>query len=383
MPLPVRLAVIFVNYGAYHRARALALQSIARLDPHFIELASAQSIYPWHASAREANTLTITTLAQGSYERVPKARLTRALWQQLAALKPNVVVGAGYSEIPMLGAALWAALARRPYVLMFETNEWDRPRPVWEELPKRWMLRLLVDGVICGGASHRRYLQALGVPESRIWDKYDVVDNEYFARGSAAARAEPRLSTASQLSRAYFLYVGRLSPEKNLELLLQAYHGYRQVDPGGCGLAIVGDGPERDHLREVATQLGLEDIIWAGQHGVATLPGFYAHAKALVLPSLVEPWGLVVNEAMACGLPVIVSNRCGCAADLVREGENGWTFEPGEAEALRRHMLSIGKLDPVAYARMGDASRSIISAFTPQAFATNLAECVASVAHRT
>ena len=379
MNLPVRVAVIFVNYGAYHRVRARALQSRSELEPHFIELASAQALYPWHATA-SADAVTVTPLSHGQYEQLPKIRIVRAIWQHLHALQPDVVVGAGYSEPPMLAAALWAKLHRRRYVLMFETNEWDRPRPPWQALVQRSFLRSFVDGVFCGGTAHHQYLRKLGVPQRRIWDRYDVVDNAYFASASDVARAhEEDQRRVLGLPPRYFLYVGRFSPEKNLEVLLRAYARYRDGSDGSCGLVMVGSGSRLAELKQLAAGLQLREVVWAGPQGIEQLPIYYALASAFVLPSRVEPWGLVVNEAMACGLPVIVSNRCGCALDLVRENVNGWTFEPEDAGALAAWLAKMACLDRDAHARMAEASRRVVADFSPEAWAANLSACCLSL----
>jgi glycosyltransferase involved in cell wall biosynthesis len=374
------LATIFVNYGAYHRARVTALNAVSDLDSHFVELASAQATYPWHGTGDE-KTITVTTLERGQYERAPKGRITCALWQHLESIDPDVVVGCGYSDLPMLGAAMWSRLKRRPYVLMFETNSWDRPRPLWQELPKQAALRIMVSGVFCGGTSHRQYLRQLGVADARIWEKYDVVDNDHFAHGAQTARATDGLRQRLGLPQSYFLYVGRFSPEKNLVRLLSAYRTYRQQAGASTRLVMVGDGPELHQLQDVAHRLNLTDVVWTGPKGISDLPAYYALARALVLPSLVEPWGLVVNEAMACGLPVIVSDRAGCAADLVHD-TNGWIFDPVDTRALVQCFCAVSTLEDAKHAAMGEASRGAIASFTPEVWATNLAACVRAVADR-
>ena len=112
----------------------------------------------------------------------------------------------------------------------------------------------------------------------------------------------------------------------------------------------------------------------------ADLPKYYGLAEAFILPSTEEQWGNVVNESMACGLPVLISSRCGCAGTLVRNGVNGFTFDPFDVDALAKIMLrfSSGQLDLAA---MGQASREIISQWRPDTFAENLlkaAECALS-----
>jgi len=112
------------------------------------------------------------------------------------------------------------------------------------------------------------------------------------------------------------------------------------------------------------------------------LPAYYGLANAFIHASTKEPWGLVVNEAMASGLPVLVSNRCGCAADLVQEGVNGFTFDPYNVEQLAQFMFQISAFQPFRLSAFGDASRKIISNWGPDRFAAGLkraAECALKV----
>ena len=105
------------------------------------------------------------------------------------------------------------------------------------------------------------------------------------------------------------------------------------------------------------------------------LPAYYARAGAFIHASTTEQWGLVVNEAMASGLPVLVSNRCGCAADLVREGENGWTFDPTSDDQMADLMLRIAS-DEKARVQMGAKSREIIAEWGPERFASGVKAAV-------
>jgi glycosyltransferase involved in cell wall biosynthesis len=103
-----------------------------------------------------------------------------------------------------------------------------------------------------------------------------------------------------------------------------------------------------------------------------TLPAYYGLASAFILPSVIEPWGLVVNEAMAAGLPVLVSERCGCAQDLVQRGRNGFTFDPCDIEDQASLMLRLSSMPETQRSAMGLASQEIISRWTPELFAQNL-----------
>jgi glycosyltransferase involved in cell wall biosynthesis len=123
----------------------------------------------------------------------------------------------------------------------------------------------------------------------------------------------------------------------------------------------------------------LEDsVLLPGFKQYDELPAFYGPAGAFIHASTTEPWGLVVNEAMASGLPVLVSNRCGCAQDLVQEGKNGFTFDPDNVEELAQLMFQVSAFQPSKLSEFGSESRRIISGWGPERFATGLRDAVAA-----
>jgi glycosyltransferase involved in cell wall biosynthesis len=123
--------------------------------------------------------------------------------------------------------------------------------------------------------------------------------------------------------------------------------------------------------------LGVDDaLVLPGFIGYRELPVWYGYAACLVHPSTTEQWGLVVNEAMASGLPVLVSERCGCASDLVENGRNGFTFNPYDMSELADRMLDIAKMKAQEREAMGNASQAIIAGWSPETFADGLQQAV-------
>ncbi len=208
----------------------------------------------------------------------------------------------------------------------------------------------------------------------RIFTGYDVIDNHYFAIGSDQARHDAdNIRTRFALPQRFFLASNRFIEKKNLPRLLNAYTLYRnQAGPAAWKLVLLGDGPLKAQLQALIVQKDLSPwVLMPGFKQYDQLPAYYGLAGAFIHASTTEQWGLVVNEAMASGLPVLVSNRCGCAPDLVEEGRNGYTFDPYDVDALARLMLNIAA-DDCDRAAMGQASREIIARWTPQTFAENL-----------
>lgn len=375
----IRAAVIFTNYGPYHIARGRALADQPEIDPIFIELAREEKLYPWIAD-KDAISNELITLSDQAYESCEPGEISRKLIQLLRNLQPEAVVIAGYSELPMRAAARWARANGKHVVMMSDSTKWDYKRYWWrEQLKRSWISRNVEAGFVAGTAS-RAYLMDLGLPGERIWERYDVVDNHYFASRAGNIRTSARAEREkARLPDNYFLYVGRFSPEKNLKRLLQAYVLYKDSSNAPWGLVLVGDGPQREELQSIARSEGLDEIVWPGFKYVQELPLYYALAGCLILPSVREPWGLVVNEAMASGLPVLVSNVCGCSLDLVRDGSNGFTFDPYNPSQLAELMTEVSSLPSARLDELGQASAEIIAQLTPEHWAQNLSQAITSV----
>jgi 1,2-diacylglycerol 3-alpha-glucosyltransferase len=372
----IRTVVIFANFGPYHLARAEALSEVQGIEAHFVELAPVQRLYPW-TTTRDELHLPLTTLVDTPYEQTRFTKLLKELVTFLEELSPEAVVIPGYSPPLMLAAARWARMHDAASIMMFETTKLDHQRTWWKEQIKRWIVRRYYHAGFVGGKASHLYLSQLGMPSSYIWERYDVVSNDHFTISSREAlEREAEHRERIPLPEHYFLYVGRFSEEKNLVRLLQAYRSYRDTDPGGWKLVMVGDGPQREELFETAKDLKLNDIVWPGFVQVEELPVYYALCGGFILPSVREPWGLVVNEAMACGSPVLVSERCGSASDLVVEGENGYTFDPFSSDIIAARMLKLSRLDNTEKRAMGEASQEIIKKYSPEVWAENLADCI-------
>jgi 1,2-diacylglycerol 3-alpha-glucosyltransferase len=368
--LPLRLAIIWIDWYAYHIARLQGLLSVPQFAGNVIgiELVGGVGVYAglrFREQAREQLPIH-TLLPDCNWQQAGQLRLARLLWKHLNQLRPAAVLIPGYSTLPALAAAVWTRWHKGISILMTESTAADHVRAGWKELIKAKVLRLLFDVAVAGGIPQRRYLEQLGFPKTKVASYYDVVDNVALARNTSDLRRIGPKSFGLPL-QPYFLYVGRMAPEKNVEGLLQAWLAYRD-EGGSWPLVLVGDGPALPALQVVAakTPHGSE-VHFAGLRSSRELPAFYAFAGCFVLPSVREPWGLVVNEAMASSLPVLVSSRCGSAEDLVEEGQNGFTFDPRSQE-LKAKLSHIASLSDDQLRAMGSRSSEIIAAYSPQNF---------------
>jgi glycosyltransferase involved in cell wall biosynthesis len=372
-----KFAVAFINFGPYHLARLESLGRLAQtrgLEVWGLELCAGEADYPWEVDAPPTHFHRRTLFPDRRLsELTPLAQVCRMV-SCLEALSPQALAVAGYSLPAMWAALAWAKLRRRPIVVMGDSTATDLPRIRWRETLKRWLVSRF-DAALGGGAPQRAYFHALGVPEHCIFPGYDVVDNDHFSQNAQAARAQAETHRAALgLPASYFLSVSRFVSKKNLPGLLAAYARYRELSAAPWDLVLCGAGPEEARLRNQAR--ALPGVHFAGFRQADALPTYYGLAKCFILPSSMnEPWGLVVNEAMAAGLPVLVSRACGCRRDLVTEGVNGFTFDPRDPEALARLMVTMasGNLN---LNTMGAASRRIIARWTPATFAFNLLKAI-------
>jgi len=373
------IAIIYINFGPYHLARVAAF---AHLVPEVvgIEIAGQVNRRPWRPS-KEKLPFWLATLFNSSFETVPVKEQVKAIHSFLNKEKPKVLVIAGYSEPVMRAAAAWAKKNRAISISLCDSWEKDKPRYWVKEKIKSFIIKKLYHAAFVSGERSYAYIKSLGMADDFIWKGTDVVDNSYFGRNSNIIRSKrDDFRQRMKLPEQYFLYVGRFSPEKNLHRLLQAYNQYRKKG-GKWDLVLVGSGPQEQELKTIAKKENIAGLHWRGFKQYEELPAYYSLASCFVLPSLSEPWGLVVNEAMACGLPVLVSRHCGCLPELCHRGINGFDFDPLDVAGLADLMLrmSSGEIDLKSFS---EASRRIISLYTPETWARSLYDCIITINRR-
>ena len=375
------ITVIWIDWYAYHiaRLRALTEHALLRGEVCGIEMVGGCGVHgSINFRSEDRENLPVTTLLPAANWRdTSQRKLSVQVWRKLREVNPSLLLVPGYYNFPSLAAALWAKLHGRRTVLMSESTRPDHKRVWYKEMIKRALVGLLFDSAIAGGKRQVRYLRELGFKPEAIARSYDVVDNEFYA--AAVRRARVHINPRDLgLPERYFLFAGRLAPEKNVHGLLRSFAQYSATG-GTWSLVIAGEGLMRQKLCEQVQRARIaERVQFVGlkdSHELATL---YAFAGCFVLPSVREPWGLVVNEAMASGLPVIVSDRCGCADDLVEHGANGLIFDPAREDELTARLHRVSSLDDEALARMGERSKQIIARYSLETWASEVARLVAT-----
>jgi glycosyltransferase involved in cell wall biosynthesis len=292
---------------------------------------------------------------------------------QLRRFRPNVVVSGELGlrswlaaiykrRTPEVALLLWATVSERT----------ERRRGL---LRTRLRPRLLkqADAVLVNGASGARYITSLGVPATSVWSAPYTADASLF--GTVPRCDSPR-------SAVRLLYVGQLTPRKGVTPFLRALAAWTANHPDvDVEFRIAGHGPERPALESIARPSNLT-VEFLGDIAYHHLPRVYAESSILVLPTLEDEWAVVVNEALAAGLPVLGSRYSAAVEELVRDGENGWTFVPDDQQSVGAAMTASLTMPEAERERMRDSARARVAALTPGRVATDIAAAIDHVLWR-
>lgn len=257
------------------------------------------------------------------------------------SFNPEFVIINGYVGTAQVVSIRWCQKHRIPYAIETDTPL-HIPESKVKAVAKKWFLRMLLKNEFCygfpGGAlqkenlvyygisEEKNFIMPMSVSESRITKVYDNLPSKEVMKEKYGIKGEH-----------VFLFVGRLEPVKNVKILIEAYEKIKR-EKKDISLIIVGDGSESESLKELAKKT--ENITFAGYQTFPKLIDFYKIADTFILPSNYESWGLVVNEAMIMGIPVIVSDVVGCRKDLITE-KTGYCFKNNDVNSLYEKMLKI------------------------------------------
>ena len=342
-PVPIsgrpRIGFVWAQFGPYHthRLAAVARRLAGRAQLVAVELVSRSGHYDWSPAQQIPGIDSRTLFQDRPYDSLTRREIYGAVVESLEDCD-IVVIGLSSSEPE--NAAMAIRLRRGGAQVFFcsDSKADDHKRPRWREWAKRGLLKSYNGGIIAGRRS-RDYYRSLGIAAEKLHPGYDTVDTELLA-GKAGARG-----AQVPFARRPFLFLGRFIWEKNLPAMLEGYARYRtKAGSQPRELVMAGAGPLEDSLKQQARELGIADAIqWTGFLDIAASMRELDRALALLLVSVSETWGLVVNEAMALGRPVIASERIGACDLLVRHEETGLIVpHPARPKAIAEAMLAMG-----------------------------------------
>jgi glycosyltransferase involved in cell wall biosynthesis len=374
-----RLVILTEIMAPYRVPLFNALAKNPEVDLHVIFLAETDpQLRQWQTHKGEM---------QFSYEVLPSWRkrigrynllLNRGVKEALAQAAPDVILCGGYNYVASWQVLSWARQHDTPFLLWSESNAQDlRSGLAPVEFLKKRFIRWC-DGFVVPGKSALEYLRLHKVDEKNIFIAPNAVDNEFFATAAKRAR-ESAAKERRELSlpERYFLFTGRLVRDKGVFELLAAYASLEESLRKQIALLFVGDGPARQSLEAEAATIAPGTIKFAGFAQREKLAIYYALADMLILPTYTDTWGLVVNEGMACGLPIILSRVAGCASDLLKENWNGLLISPSDVPSLTSAMQDLA-CHPDLCVEMGINSAHHISSYSPQEWASGIMRMLTS-----
>ncbi len=365
---------MWTKFLPYHQARIRHLRErLLAIDWRLtaIEVASKDALYPFPEIIQNRGDDYVCLFSGKSYRALSPHTIHATALAALENIRPDVVV-APATPFPSGMASVKYSLNHKSLMIMMDD--------AWESSDKRGIIvteakRIIhknIDAAFIPAPSHASYYIKMGFPPDRIFYGVDVVDNDFFSTRAEAARQQAdSLRAALGLPPRYFIFVGRFIERKGITTLLDAYRRYAALAPKNeWGLVLIGEGDEQQRHKE--QMKNFPDVKFIGSRFSEELCRYYGLASAFILPSAIETWGLVVNEAMASYLPVLVSKGCGAGRALVEEGQNGWTFDVGDAEKLSQLMLRMSNMPPDRLCAMSARSKEIIANWSLDTFADSL-----------
>jgi glycosyltransferase involved in cell wall biosynthesis len=356
-----RPVVLFIwdRFGPYHvdRCEAAARHFEGHYDVYGIEIASFDDIYRWKKSAGGDAFTQVTLFAHRRRLSVnPVHCFLKLAWTSLR-LRARYVFACNYEDPVIFSVSVLLRLLGRPVIIMQDSKFDDKQRRVWWECVK-YLCYAPYCGALAGGARSASYLQFLGLPRERIFIGYDTVSVARIVRQAGSPPAPDGIPHRDR----HFTVVARFVSKKNLGMALDAYAEYIRTAVGPVReLHLCGSGELEDDLRAQCARLQLGTVRFRGfmqEQGVAQA---LAASLALILPSTEEQHGLVVNEAIAMGVPILLSDNCGSRDLLVRSGINGFIVEPDNAAGLA-HFMSLLDRDEAEWRRLSLGSAQFVAA---------------------
>jgi glycosyltransferase involved in cell wall biosynthesis len=368
-----RIIFVWQQFGPYHmdRCEAVAQYLGSRFEVIGVEIASSGAVYAWEKSGAGVSFGKETIFPGRSYEELGfVARLFGLIRHCFRARAKHVFLcNYEHPHIFLLAASL-RLLGRRVFVMQ-ESKLDDRQRFVLRELAKA-LLYLPYNGVLAGGARTLSYMQFLGFREENVFEGYDTVSVQRIRHLAGVAPAPDGVP----YDQRHFTIIARFIPKKNLNMAIAAYDGYRGlVGNNARELHLCGAGELEESLRRDVEKRRLEGVRFLGFLQADGVARVLASTLALILPSTEEQWGLVVNEGLAMGVPILCSDNVGARDTLVRAGLNGYVFQPDCPEGLAYLMHRLAN-DEAEWRSFAQASAALAAKGDTKQFAEAVAAAV-------
>ena len=354
---PINIFFIVESIGPYHNSRFNKLSQNKEFKINVIETNTNSTTYPWDKNFN--NNYQVFKINRSNEKDLKKDALRRELNVHLFDQKPEVIFITGWYEKLHHYVIYKSFFKKIPLVLVSDSRFRDHKREFHKELIKKLIIKNFTSALVAGKESED-YLLKLKFNKESIFKPCDVVDNNFFLFNK---------SKKNLLYKNYFLCISRFVKKKNHKKLIEAFEIYKK-NQGGLNLLLIGGGPEEESIRSLVQDSSFSNsIFFESWKQIDELPTYYKNAKALILASSTDQWGLVVNEAMASGTPCIVSKNCGCYIDLIKNSNTGWGFDPSKEKELAFLLKKVESLSNLELEKLKKNIKEKISHFSLQDYA--------------
>jgi glycosyltransferase involved in cell wall biosynthesis len=345
----MKVLILHNDLRVYWKGRLKYLRqflSTHHIDLYAIELFGKGSPYAFDPFDNEQQWLTCL-FPDNSYDELSKSDIKTKLFIELDKINPDIIIG---GSIVFFSGALglrWTKLNRKKFIMFDDGKPSDIKRNFFVQYIKNLITRQ-IDALWLPSKDYDIEYAGLFKRETLFFHGYNTIDNKLF-----------QFKNAKEVNHRIIITVARLVSIKNFDNLLKAWK-FIEEQNDDYKLVIIGDGPELGHLNELLRELNLKRVVFAGIVANNDIPQHLYNADAFILPSLAESWGMVVNEAMAAALPVLLSNKVNAKNALLEEGVNGYGFDPLNVDEIAVKILKFINLDLAAKEAMSLKSLAII-----------------------
>tara|TARA_A100001388_G_scaffold277252_1_gene267624 strand:+ start:3318 stop:4481 length:1164 start_codon:yes stop_codon:yes gene_type:complete len=364
----MKILIVLRNIGPYHNSRFESLLN-SNIKLSVFETRPLSREYLWISNDNYKYDVYKFPMSSNVEVDIPNNDIDSFYKRYIPNIGPDVILSIGWADRTYQRLLLYGNKNKIPTIIVSDSikkTEKNIKRPFLKELIKKIILKGYSSAFVAGTES-KNYLLDLGFRNEKIFAPWDVIDNRFFAKYSTR-EISPH--------RKYFLCVSRLLKRKNLMNLIKSFSDY-QIRGGKWGLKIIGSGDQYENLvklsERVCNKSDFEIISWLQ---IDQLRKYYKEASAFILPSYFDNWGLVVNEAIASGLPCIVSKNCGCTVDLISNNKSGFIFDPFKKNELTKLMHKIENQTKEERAKMIRLAKINLEKFDLNNFVINLKKAI-------
>lgn len=364
----MKVVILHTDFRIYWPARIYALQQLLNknnIELHIVEIAGKGS--PYSFSEKEADYKIDNwdiLFPDMKMEDLSMSVVKRAIIKKLDEINPDVVIAGAIAFPSGAVSTLWCKRNKKKIIIFDDAKIDDVKRGGLVNFIKSRIYKN-IDAVLYPAKEWDETGFYWGFKKEQIFYGVDVVDNAFWSDNNGVFGYKD-----------YFLFVGRQIEVKNLFFLLDAYKRYSESVSIPKKLILVGNGPLHKNIEDFIEKNNIKGVVLIDFIQQKELPAIYKNAKAFILPSYSETWGLVINEALACGCPVLASKKCGATKTLIVDGENGYSFDPYIIDDLKNKMLQIHSMNEQKWKYLSNNALLKSKEYSTDLFANSLFEAI-------